>query len=247
MSHEVVFATPCFSKHVSYEYAGCLAQTCSLLTSKNVKNRWIVHPGLQFVDVARNILVAQFLQEVPEADCLFFIDDDIGWPPHKVLEFVEHPAPVLAGIYPIKTGPPAEYPVMLHLDKDNQPIENGPYVLARQVCAGFLRIKREVIEQLARKVETYSFAVGTEDEKVVFNLFDCGQERDEATGASKGIFLGEDVYFSRKCIAEGIEIWVDPDVDFSHRGTFKWTGTFRNAYEAYKQGTNEIAKVMDVR
>ena len=37
-----------------------------------------------------------------EADSLFFLDDDIGWPPEKVLAFLERDEPILFGVYPKK-------------------------------------------------------------------------------------------------------------------------------------------------
>lgn len=37
---------------------------------------------------------------------------------------------------------------------------------------------------------------------------------------------GEDIYFCRKWADQGGVMWIDPDIDFSHRGTYAWRGNF---------------------
>jgi hypothetical protein len=37
---------------------------------------------------------------------------------------------------------------------------------------------------------------------------------------------GEDIYFSRKWCAAGERFWIDPDINFTHRGPYAWRGNF---------------------
>ena len=125
----VVFATPCFSGQVAQEFCMSLAQAVGLLVANDIRVNCIVQTGLQFVDVARNIIVKRFLESHPDATDLFFIDDDVGFDPSKALEFVMRPQPVVAGVYPMKVpfGAPPQWPVFLHTGQN----EHGVHFLQR--------------------------------------------------------------------------------------------------------------------
>ena len=90
MRHDVkvVFATPTLDCKPAFEMVGSMERVATMLALAGVQNAHIFWPGLQFVDSARNYLVKQFLEDFPNAEFLFFIDDDIGFPPQKVLEFL---------------------------------------------------------------------------------------------------------------------------------------------------------------
>jgi hypothetical protein len=51
-----------------------------------------------------------------------------------------------------------------------------------------------------------------------------GFSRNPANG--KMDFRGEDIYFNRLWCAMGEKIWIDPQVDFTHRGSRVWKGNF---------------------
>lgn len=106
----VLFATPTLTGSVAYEFAGSMEQVGGLLAQAGIRSAHRYQPGLQFIEVARNLLVATFLQDYPEATDLFFIDDDIGFTPHKVIEFVMRQEPVLAGAPPMKSEGPPQFP-----------------------------------------------------------------------------------------------------------------------------------------
>ena len=80
---------------------------------------------------------------------------------------------------------------------------------------GFLRIKRHVLEKMAAASTKFK---SLEDGvwKDYYNIFEMGPGSD-------GQWYGEDDAFCRKWADMGGLIWVDPDIQFTHRGTKKWT------------------------
>jgi hypothetical protein len=224
---KVVFATPTLDCKPAFELVGSMGRVATMLAQAGVQNAHIFWPGLQFVDSARNFLVKQFLEDFPNAEFMFFIDDDIGFPPEKVLEFLNRPEDIVAGVYPMKTDP-AEYACFLCLGEDGQTlIERDGLHRATLVPGGFLRIRRKVLETLARKSETYTLPGRGGTLQVCFNVFDRGN-RNPITGEKTGEFVGEDAWFCMRAMHEGFEIWVDTDIEFDHRGARRWTGRFRH-------------------
>jgi hypothetical protein len=162
-------------------------------------------PACAFIDMARNILCTEFLEEYPDATDLFFIDDDIGFPAEKVVEFLDRPQDVVAGIYPKRQDDP-EFPVVLKQDDNRMPIEKDGLYLAANIPGGFVRIKRHVIEKLASVSEKYKFNDRERGDTSVYNIFELGP-RD-------GYYWGEDSIFAKKLQDNGFEIWVDPKIEF---------------------------------
>ncbi len=236
----VVFATPTFSRHPSYEFCGAMEQAAFLFGRHGIKNTHLFYPGFQFIDAARNVLAKMMLEDHQDATDFFFIDDDVGsFQPEKVLEFVARQQPVVAASPPLKVMGDLQFPVALHATAEGNVIEVDGLMLARQVPAGFLRIKRPVIEQLAAKSDTYIVHEANGVQRVVFDIFNCGPQ--------KGQFVGEDDYFCWRCAQEDIEIWLDPDVEFSHRGTHKWEGTFRKELSRFLNGTHPTAQLREMK
>jgi len=164
------------------------------------------------------------LQGLPECQDLFFIDDDVGrWPPHKVLEFINRPEPVVGGVYPARSDEP-HYNVQIKLIDGKVQERHGLYRVA-QLPTGFMRIKREVIEHFAAKSPTYGWTQVGGDIRTLFNIFD--------RGVVNGEFWGEDAMFCQRCLEDDIEMWVDPDIEFSHRGSKAWKGSFKPSLDNF--------------
>lgn len=234
MPRDVFFATPTFTGHPSYEFCGSLWETVGVLIQAGVNSAHRFHPGLQFVEVARNLLCTQFLQN-SSADNLFFIDDDVGgFSGGKVLEFLNRPEPVVCGVPPFKQDQ-LNFPVHLMLTDENGQYHpkgetgkvqerNGLYRVA-QIPMGFCRIKREVIEHFAANSSTYAWAEEGGKMTTVFDIFQKGPRNGE--------YVGEDMMFAQRCVDDGIEMWLDPDIDFKHRGSKAWQGNFKDSLNTF--------------
>ena len=83
-----IFATPSLDHRVTLDYLRSWTETIWLMSSKGIAAGRVDRGGDCFVAKARSKLVTDFLNQYPMATDLFFLDDDIGWPAEKVIEFV---------------------------------------------------------------------------------------------------------------------------------------------------------------
>jgi predicted O-methyltransferase YrrM len=170
------------------------------------------HVGDSFVQRARNLLIGMFL----ETDCtdLFFIDDDIGWPPGALARMLRHPVDIVGATYRVKTDDNVRYP-MRELDYKNphrKRMELNPennLIEVDAVPGGFLRMSRAAVERL---VESRKDTWFRDNGIVAYNLCDVIL-LPERTG-----YEGEDYTFCKNIRAAGMQVWLDPHLRMSHVG-----------------------------
>ena len=223
----VVFGTPTLDSRVSLEFLHSMLSTTWLLMQEAIPHGYINRGGDCFVAKVRSKIAAEFLSDYPDATDFFFLDDDIGWPAEKVLEFLRRPEDVVAGIYPKKQDK-EDWPVQLAADADKRElIERDGLFLAYMAPTGFMRIKRRVLERVAEVAPRFhdQETDGTKEWPMMF-----------CTGIGPdGFFWGEDYSFSRLVAQLGFEIWVDPDINFSHRGHKVWKGNIKTAMPKFRK------------
>lgn len=204
-------STPCLTHQVSIEYLLSALRTEKLLLENGIAHEWTNRTGDPFIAKARSSIVCDFLAS--DATDLFFLDDDIGWPCEKVLEFLRSDAPVIAGVYPHKLEI-TSWPCSLEA-VDGDLIENGGLYKAVLAPTGFMRIKRWVLEKLYETAPPYREmeADGRKFERRA--VFLSGPAQD-------GEWWGEDYAFCNACRLADIDIWIDPVIPFYHRGTKRW-------------------------
>lgn len=231
----VVFATPTLRNEVSVEYARSALLTTGELLARGINPSWMMLGLSPYLAHVRNKLMTMFLRDFPDCENFFFIDDDVGYPAAKAVEFVLNPNPVVAGIYPKKQAD-VDFPVSLAADQNGKLIEDHGFVLAKEVPTGFLRIKRHVLEKLAETAGTYIDLV--EKKPVKFTEF-CKVGTDAMNAA--GWYVGEDYDLSRRIIAAGFNIWVDPDIEFTHRGTNLWKNNLKEWLPKFGLANRDVA------
>src|ERR1700721_1686822 len=226
MSQMVIFATPSLSHSVSLDFKRAWARTIWLLKDNGIPHGYIDRGGDCFVAKARNKLVQQFLDG--DGTDFFSLDDDIGWEPEKVVEFCLRPEPILEGIYPKKSDS-LDWPVGLESDVETgELITDQGLFRAGFASAGFMRIKREVLESLAANAARFK-DIEMDGEVADYPLiFNAGLNAD-------GWWCGEDVAFCRYARAMGFETWVDPNIEFKHRGGKTWSGKLSDHLETFRQ------------
>lgn len=226
MTKAVVFATPSLTHSVSMEFMRSSMQTDWLLAANGYQRTYINHCGDQFIAKARNKLMNDFLVHHPDADSLFFLDDDLGWPAEKVLEFLERDEDILCGVYP-KKSEDEDWPVVVWGDDGNLVERNGLIRLVRGPT-GFMRIKRRVIEEMVKHAPPF-LDIDKKGEAVSTpGWFAAGVAPD-------GWFWTEDYIFCQNAAGCGFEIWADPDIDFEHRGSRVWKGNLKSALPTFKE------------
>lgn len=221
-----VFATPSLDHSVSLDYLRSWSETQNLLFQHGVPFGLLTRGGDCFVDKVRCKLAQQFLDGT--GTHLFFLDSDLGWDARKVLEFLQRPEPMLAGVYP-KKADDMDWPVALEADGDTGKLitDQGLY-LAQFAGGGFLCIRREVIATLAPLVPRFmDIEMGgvTADFPLLF----------ESCVGADGWWQGEDVGFFRLAKKHGYDLWVDCDIHFKHRGSKVWEGRLSDHLDTFEK------------
>ena len=212
---DVVFCVPNLTQRFCSPYVKSMQETQWLLGSVGIKSGIRVVPSDCFVDKARNRLWTDFIDDNPECPNMFFIDDDIGWEPAKVVEFIRRPDPVVAGVYP-KKSKMRDFPCSFMVNPENgKLIESQGMVRAVLAPTGFMRIKRDVVIMLAARASKMKEAQPEGGFKFAHYVFESGRGPDDQ-------YWGEDYTFCKKLEELGIPIWVDPHITFEHMGTHVW-------------------------
>lgn len=223
----VLFATPSYDHRVSYEFFKSSIETEWALTAAGIAHGYIGRGGDQFIAKVRNKLTTEFLVQYPMGTDLFFIDDDVGWPAAKVIEFLNRPEDIVAGIYP-KKQETLDFPVELEADKaTGKLIERNGLIRATGVPTGFMRIKRHVLEELVKHCGQFHELDADGTKRYHYALFRTGISED-------GEFNGEDWTFCQNARAAGFEIWVDPNIPFTHRGNKLWSANLADHLDVFR-------------
>lgn len=190
----VFIATPTYDEWLSMEHVLSLSETAVRLTQAGIGLYHAVAPGNPFLDIARNDLVEKFLAS--DADCLLFIDADVGWDAKVVTRVLSYPQEVVGGLVP-KRDPASER--VFHQNALTGKISPEGLFEAKEIPTAFLRIHRSAFEKLQKPY----FRIGSNPKD-----------------------FGEDIYFCRRWCETGEAMWVDSDISFSHRGGRAWRGNF---------------------
>ena len=158
----------------------------------------------------RNRIVQAFW----ESDCthLLCIDGDLGWPAQAVLAMLESKKEFVAGVYPAR-GEKNIFLFRPELNDDGTIVTDKHLLKMQYIPAGFMLIARSAIEKMREKhpylyYEPKDNRNNPEPGYCFFN-----------TEVYEGEFWGEDFVFCRKAREAGVDIWVDPLIQFNHAGT----------------------------
>lgn len=235
----VIFATPCLTGSVSLEFFNSTVRTEWALIERGFKHGYLQRMGDPYLDKVRNKLATDFLQQYPNATDLFFLDDDVGWPPEAVIRFLDSPEPVLAGIYP-KKADELDFPVHLQADPAfGTLIERDGLVSAKRAPTGFLRIKRWVLEEMVKISGVMYDQEHDGSIREFYNIFECGVNKERW-------YIGEDFAFCEKWIGmdpDHNRIMVDPNIEFTHRGTKKWASTLSDHLQVFRDKAAALKQV----
>lgn len=218
---KLFLATPGYSGTASVGFEQSLKDSISLLQDNGIEVvDWGTLVGCCYLPVARNKLVQRFLES--DATDFMFIDADLSWNPKDMLAMLKHDRDIIAGIYRLKTEREG-YPVLLYIDSNERPIIDQDGLLAAEgIPTGFMKIKRSVFEKF---INTHGDELVIEEpdhdmnlQFSYYNFFDC-----EKVGTR---WIGEDYNFCRKWRLLGGDIWVYPDITFTHYGYREFVGNY---------------------
>jgi len=192
-------ASPSFSSNYSGEYVQSLFASLKHLQANGVKTLYKQVNGVHWIDIARDIICELFLK----SDCthLLQIDADLGWQSDAITRMLSRDKDIIGGVYPIKA------------DVEYYPLsEHG-------LPAGFLMVKREVIEKMAEGLPKYKCASLEYGQMHVAPLFNRMMFEDR--------YIGEDYAFCIRAKEAGFKLHVETDIAFKHVGLKQWSGNFK--------------------
>ncbi|MCK9369110.1 hypothetical protein M0R04_04080 [Candidatus Dojkabacteria bacterium] len=208
----VMIVTPAQDGKVNVQYCLSFAHTINMLQSNSITVTPLVVPSSSLLVSERNRLIEAFWQ----SNCthVLCIDADLGWPPQAILAMLEQEKDFIAGVYPAR-GKQNAFTFRPSLNHDGSLITEKHLLKMEYIPAGFLLLSRECIKKMREAYPELYY--NPKDSRVeesggaAFCLFNTEVWEDE--------FWGEDYVFCRRAREAGIEIWVDPLIQFDHAGT----------------------------
>lgn len=208
---KLMIATPAYSGKVDIPYALSLANTMHLLQMHQIEVQPLITASGSLLVAERNRIIEAFWN----SDCthILCIDGDLGWPAQAVLAMLESKKEFVAGVYPAR-GTEKTFLFRPELNP-NGTIVNDKHLLKMQyIPAGFMLLTRSAIEKMRNAHVDLYF-----EPKDKSNLNPQAGYCFFNTEVWQGEFWGEDFVFCRKAREAGVDIWVDPLIQFDHAGT----------------------------
>jgi len=177
--------------------AVCHGELSVFSTVMNTAVKTVGHQ-CSIISMSRNWLVRYSLAFDPPCTHILWIDSDMVFPPNGLERLLAHDKDVVGAFYNKRTPP---YTTVGHLLGDGN-ITGGGIYQADIMPHGFVLVKRSVYERLSPPWYNESY-----DPEL------AGEGDPDGT-------VGEDVNFSRKAIAGGIEMYCDADLtcEMGHLG-----------------------------
>ena len=232
---KVIIHTAFYKQQTVAAYCQNLLVTCMVLKELGIPFDYSPRPGDFHPERAVNDSLSRFLED-PEATDWFNIDSDHGWDAEAFVKMLLRPEPVLAGSYKM-TNEWGKYTGVPKRDEEGaflgQEIgENQAILEADRVAAGFLRIKKPVIEKYVEMHPEDYFHIRESGDKVY--RFFWNEVIDNE-------FTGMDMAFSEKLKALGYQLWIYPNIDISHWGPTENMGNL----DKHLKAENELTRAKE--
>jgi hypothetical protein len=210
---KLMIATPAYSGNVTISYMLSFNKTVMLLASQGIEVQPLVTTSGSLLVAERNRIIQAFW----DSDCthLLCIDADLGWAEQAVPAMLKTGKEFIGGCYPAR-GAVREFLFRPVKNEFGSIVQNEEYkhlLKMDYIPAGFMLIARSVIEKMRNKFPElyYEPKDKRSKEEAAYCFFN--------TEVWNGEFWGEDYVFCRKAREAGVEIWVDPLIQFDHAGT----------------------------
>ena len=207
---KLFIATPAFDGKTHVQYAVSLAETCTFLSTLGINIQLKINASGSLLVAERNRLIKQFLA----TDCthILCIDSDLGWDALYLKTLLEYDLDFVAGLYPARGEKTFIFRPATKQDKSLIKHESKNVLKMEYIPAGFMLIKRHVLERMIAHFSHLYFEPLNQDLKhengyCLFNTEVIDKQ-----------FWGEDYVFSKRVREAGFDIWVDPMIKFNHAG-----------------------------
>lgn len=209
-------ATPAYDGKVECNYSQSLAEAAFTAPLFGIGLTASVMGNGAFIDLARNIFAKRFLEDFPDCTHLFFIDADLKFEPRMFIGLMQANKPICAGAYR-RRQEPEDYPVIWSENPNGGGlwVEEEGWLMCDRVATGFLCIRRDVIEEMAKDAPKITIHGQKGPVPWLFHTSFNGswapQDGDK--------FIGEDYGFCDDYVKKydkRIPVWAD--ADFTHGG-----------------------------
>lgn len=226
---KVIIATPFYELKGFSPYISSILHTKGLLMQMGIEHEFWELSGDSYVHRARNTICAKFLED-PAATDLFFLDSDMQWNSEAFVNMLFFPEGLVGASYPTKNNWNGwtSMPVWEQGDDGKahplgRILPDGTALLkAHVVAAGFLRIKRKILEDFKNFYPDLWYNEPTADPSSPerkYHSFFMSQVEDH-------LLYGEDMWFSKKLREMNQELWIYPNVNMGHFGVKGWAGNY---------------------
>lgn len=225
-SRSVMIATP-IARNPVWQYTQGLTSTLMTLMDHGIKCSFQFVVGSSVICKARNELCAHFLAS--GFSDLIFIDDDMEWSPNAVLRLLASEQPLIGGVGRMRVQKPNTDPAVWcwrpKTGDDGALLQDDMgAVEVLGLGAAFLRVRRTVLEQMIAAHPEWKrrgAADWPDDIRANYHEFFRQNEEGEADEVS------EDYVFCNRWRALGGSVWVDPEIELGHVGSFTYRGAVR--------------------
>lgn len=200
-----------------------IVQTAHFCGMKNIGISIEVRSHDAFIGKARSILAEKFLSL--GFNDLLYVDADIGFSVKEVIRICKAKPDIVMGLYRMKIDGPEEtkqvkYPALMTdpIERD----EEDPFLIKLKYGpAGFMRIRRNVLEEMAKKWpdEYWYDEIGHNENAKIHDFFPAGR-----TG---NYFTGEDISFCNRALECGFDIYAMQGLELNHFGEKKWPAAWQ--------------------
>lgn len=208
MTRKSIFiCTPAFMGKVNESYAISLADTVLMLDRQGITTKVIISKSGSLLCQERNRLLNEFIKS--SCTHVLCIDSDIAWNPDSVMQMINADKDFIAACYSARQENIFLFKPVFNEDKSLK-IVDGRFIEMNNIPAGFMLIKRHVIEKMIADTPEDAIIPTWEKEEPKHCLFETKMKDHK--------FWGEDFIFCEKARNSGFTILVDPNVVLDHDG-----------------------------
>lgn len=207
---KILISTPAYDRKVEVPYMLSMLDTVRLLEMEGFEVHVQIPMQGALLVHTRNAILQRFIDL--ECDYALLVDSDIGWDPESVMRLIVADKEISGGVYPARDG--KGYKFEACSEQDGRIIRCPETNLLKMnfIPAGFMLLKRSAIEKMQQRFPELYYEPKNSDSNFtkgycLFNTEVWGNE-----------FWGEDCVFCRRARETGLEIWIDPTIEFNHAG-----------------------------
>lgn len=222
----IIIALPAYTGLVHCGTMRSLLYDVAALMNAGHAVRVVEEIGNADIARCRSMIVAKFLAQ-PQATHLVMVDTDVAWEPGGLVRLIEAGVDFVAGAYPMRIGDGTQFHLRMLPQQVHTADPRTGLVEVEAVPAGFMCLRRSVLEQMREHYADSKFSFAECPGGVAWDLFEAYWETDADGLRHK---YGEDYSFCKRWRDIGGKVWVDPSISMGHLGTKIWKGRLADCF-----------------